>query len=518
MIKGRRRRLLALFLTGTILFQSLTVNATETESDAGWRFIYRYDHLERISEIGYRPSENGTYTALFSYHYGKDGNLAYIKDLTEGKTYRYYYDLSDRLVKTVVSDGSFYTYYYDVNDNLVKVDEGDSSERYVTEYIYDSDNRETVTKVNGSQSVQLKSVTSGGSTISYTYDGKAITYDAIGNPLSYLGKTMTWTKGKMLETVSDSQMDYTYTYNIDDLRTEKKNNKTGEVTAYQMTDGVIAAQTTKDSAGKVKNKMVFTYDSNDSIIAMRYNGTQYFYQKNGQDDIIGIVDGGGKVVVQYSYDSWGKLLDITGDTALGNANPFRYRSYYYDNETGFYYLGGRYYDAEVGRFINADTTDLLTVTPERLTDKNLYAYCDNNPVVRKDEGGQFWLVSAVLGAAKGIVTDFITSKITGQKYTAKDILISAVKGAVNTVSSSINAKNLAILTNVPEETISKSASMAINATVGFGASCISAATNKAIKINSKPKKSNKRKISTDSYTTFKLKREIKNVQARRRLV
>ena len=186
MIKGRRRRLLALFLTGTILFQSLTVNATETESDAGWRFIYRYDHLERISEIGYRPSENGTYTALFSYHYGKDGNLAYIKDLTEGKTYRYYYDLSDRLVKTVVSDGSFYTYYYDVNDNLVKVDEGDSSERYVTEYIYDSDNRETVTKVNGSQSVQLKSVTSGGSTISYTYDGKAITYDAIGNPLSYL--------------------------------------------------------------------------------------------------------------------------------------------------------------------------------------------------------------------------------------------------------------------------------------------------------------------------------------------
>ena len=461
--------------------------------------------------------------------------------------------MSDRPVKTVVSDGSFYTYYYDVNDNLVKVDEGDSSERYVTEYIYDSDNRETATKVNGSQSVQLKSVTSGGSTISYTYDGKAITYDAIGNPLSYLGKTMTWTKGKMLETVSDSQTNYTYTYNIDDLRTSKKNNKTGEVTTYQMTDGVIAAQTTKDSVGKVTNKMVFTYDSNDSIIAMRYNGTQYFYQKNGQDDIIGIVDDKGKVVVQYSYDSWGKLLDITGDTALGNANPFRYRSYYYDNETGFYYLGGRYYDAEVGRFINADTTDLLTVTPERLTDKNLYAYCDNNPVVRKDEGGQFWLVSAVLGAAKGIVTDFITSKITGQEYTAKDILISAVKGdvstipvvgnivngiytgyksykngagitasivngAVSTVSSSINAKNLAILTNVPEETISKSASMAINATVGFGASCISAATNKAIKINSKPKKSNKRKISTDSYTTFKLKREIKNVQARRRLV
>ena len=85
--------------------------------------------------------------------------------------------------------------------------------------------------------------------------------------MSYLGKTMTWTKGKKLEIVSDSQMDYTY--NIDDLRTEKKNNKTGEVTAYQMTDGVIAAQMTKDSAGKVKNKMVFTYDSNHRDVGDR---------------------------------------------------------------------------------------------------------------------------------------------------------------------------------------------------------------------------------------------------------
>ena len=245
----------------------------------------------------------------------------------------------------------------------------------------------------------------------------------------------------MLEIVSDSQMDYTY--NIDDLRTEKKNNKTGEVTAYQMTDGVIAAQTTKDSAGKVKNKMVFTYDSNDSIIAMRYNGTQYFYQKNGQDDIIGIVDDKGKVVVQYSYDSWGKLLDITGDTALGNANPFRYRSYYYDNETGFYYLGGRYYDAEVGRFINADTTELLTATPAGLTDKNLYAYCDNNPVVRKDEGGQLWGV-ALVGALVNLTTSFISAKVTGQEFTATDALVAVGTGALGVLSKTKQIIGMAV--------------------------------------------------------------------------
>ena len=551
MIKGRRRRLLALFLTGTILFQSLTVNATETESDAGWRFIYRYDHLERISEIGYRPSENGTYTALFSYHYGKDGNLAYIKDLTEGKTYRYYYDLSDRLVKTVVSDGSFYTYYYDVNDNLVKVDEGDSSERYVTEYIYDSDNRETATKVNGSQSVQLKSVTSGGSTISYTYDGKAITYDAIGNPLSYLGKTMTWTKGKMLETVSDSQTNYTYTYNIDDLRTSKKNNKTGEVTTYQMTDGVIAAQTTKDSVGKVTNKMVFTYDSNDSIIAMRYNGTQYFYQKNGQDDIIGIVDDKGKVVVQYSYDSWGKLLDITGDTALGNANPFRYRSYYYDNETGFYYLGGRYYDAEVGRFINADTTELLTATPAGLTDKNLYAYCDNNPVVRKDEGGQLWGV-ALVGALVNLTTSFISAKVTGQEFTATDALVAVgtgalgvlsktkqiigmavrggyatytsykngasvgealVNGAMSALSAKVTVNTLASQAGV---TLSTSVSAATDLTFGLGYSCVTGAVTKSMSNNRQQKKVTSKK--QPARATSRIEKQRQQIAARRRLV
>ena len=640
--------------------------------DTGWRFVYRYDNLERLSEIGYRLSEGGAYTALFTYHYGKDGNLAYIKDIAEGKTYRYYYDLSDRLVKTVVSDGSFYTYYYDANDNLVKVDEGDNSERYVTEYVYDSDNRETATKINGktyttvydnlgritsqtwntsspfktsmayqagadgSQSVQLKSITSGGSTISYTYDangniltltdskgttkyyydemnqlyrednhitnktviytydgagnivskkiypktnaatvtgtpsetiaygysdtwwdqmtsygGKSVTYDAVGNPLSYLDKTMTWTKGKMLETVSDSQMDYTYTYNIDDLRTEKKNNKTGEVTAYQMTDGVIAAQTTKDSAGKVKNKMVFTYDSNDSIIAMRYNGTQYFYQKNGQDDIIGIVDDKGKVVVQYSYDSWGKLLDITGDTALGNANPFRYRSYYYDNETGFYYLGGRYYDAEVGRFINADTTELLTATPAGLTDKNLYAYCDNNPVVRKDEGGQLWGV-ALVGALVNLTTSFISAKVTGQEFTATDALVAVgtgalgvlsktkqiigmavrggyatytsykngasvgealVNGAMSALSAKVTVNTLASQAGV---TLSTSVSAATDLTFGLGYSCVTGAVTKSMSNNRQQKKVTSKK--QPARATSRIEKQRQQIAARRRLV
>ena len=648
----------------------------------GWRFVYSYDNLERLSEIGYRPSQTGAYTTLYTYQYSKDGNLAYIKDHAEGKTYRYYYDLSDRLVKTVVSDGSFYTYYYDANDNLVKVDEGDASERYITEYTYDSDNRETESKVNGksyktvydnlgrmvsqtwntstpfktsmsyhvgaggSQSVRLKSITSGDATISYTYDangnivtltdskgttkyyydelnqlyrednhvtnktviymydgagnivskkiypktnaatvtgtpsetiaygysdtwwdqmtsydGKTVTYDAVGNPLSYLGKTMTWTKGRLLEKVTDNQTDYTYTYNMDDLRLRKRNNKTGEVTSYQMTDGVIAAQTTKDSSGKVTNKMVFTYDSSDSIIAMRYNGVQYFYRKNGQDDITGIVDASGKIVVEYSYDSWGKLLDVTGDTVLGNANPFRYRSYYYDSETGFYYLGGRYYDAQVGRFINADNAELLLATPASLTDKNLYAYCDNNPVMRKDEGGEFWLAVAKLAfnIVTTVATDFISAKVTGQDYTPADILASAVSGflggrkkggilsgvfnagysmyksykdgaglleiaangVLSGVSAAINADNLvkgtAKVAKVKNDLkLDKLTKNVVDKTHGFGCSLVTLAGSQSMSINRYYKKSNAKKQTTKTFSKVDvLKRQM---AARRRLV
>ena len=108
--------------------------------------------------------------------------------------------------------------------------------------------------------------------------------------------------------------------------------------------------------------------------------------------------GSGARVVEYSYDSWGKLLTISGNQELGKLNPFRYRGYYYDEETGFYYVSSRYYDPEVCRFINADTVDILGVQ-DNLNDKKLYAYCDNNPVNRFDENGDIWQ-TALAGSTK----------------------------------------------------------------------------------------------------------------------
>ena len=105
----------------------------------------------------------------------------------------------------------------------------------------------------------------------------------------------------------------------------------------------------------------------------------------------------GTQVVWYDYDAWGNR--VGGAWVVHNqdiyknlfyANPFRYRGYYQDSETGFYYCGSRYYDPKIGRFINADSTNTLMNTPMAYTDKNLYAYCDNNPVMRVDNGGEFW--------------------------------------------------------------------------------------------------------------------------------
>ncbi len=120
--------------------------------------------------------------------------------------------------------------------------------------------------------------------------------------------------------------------------------------------------------------------SNRSAVVV-YNGTAYAYVKNLQGDIIAILDQNGNAVVQYAYDAWGKPISTTGSMAstLGEINPFRYRGYVYDQETGLYYLRSRYYSTVFVRFINADV--LYTAY------RSQYQYCKNNPVKNSDLNG-----------------------------------------------------------------------------------------------------------------------------------
>ena len=148
----------------------------------------------------------------------------------------------------------------------------------------------------------------------------------------------------------------------------------------------------------------------------------YVFEKNLQGDIVAIYNTSGTSVAIYKYDAWGNVISETG--TMASVNPFRYRGYYYDTETGFYYLQSRYYDPAIGRFINADNANVIHTTPTALTDKNLYAYCDNNPVMRIDEDGEFWLTAIAIGFFVGVIAQYVSDVIDNiqEGETGEDIL------------------------------------------------------------------------------------------------
>ncbi len=133
------------------------------------------------------------------------------------------------------------------------------------------------------------------------------------------------------------------------------------------------------------------------------DNSMYFYVRNAQGDITKIVNKDGNEVVAYAYDAWGNLMSTTGSLAstLGVDNPYRYRGYRVDNETGLYYLQSRYYNPSWGRFINADS--ILGNQGELLT-HNLFAYCANNPVMYVDpDGNIFMLITGAIGLVGGAI-------------------------------------------------------------------------------------------------------------------
>jgi len=182
---------------------------------------------------------------------------------------------------------------------------------------------------------------------------------------------------------------------------------------------------------------------------VNYNGTEYFYLRNGQNDIVGLMDGNGTKVVEYTYDSWGKLISIAGTlaTTLGANNPFRYRGYYYDMETGLYYLQTRYYDPEVCRFISAD---VYMSTGQGIVGNNMFAYCLNNPIVMADASGEvvgicILGVTLTIGEAIAIaiiitaIIDILDRGYDSLPYRVSQAIIDELQNIVDTITEKIEA-------------------------------------------------------------------------------
>ncbi len=175
------------------------------------------------------------------------------------------------------------------------------------------------------------------------------------------------------------------------------------------------------------------------LIGLEYNGNTYYYVKNIQDDIIGILNSNYERVVTYEYDSWGKIQsikdsqenEITDENNIGLINPFRYRSYYYDSETELYYLNSRYYSPKWKRFINADT---IIENSSDTVSGNLYTYVLNNPIYSRDANGNF-AISA--GLAAGITLGVATTMALAG-LGMKDAIISGIGTLITNISEQWN--------------------------------------------------------------------------------
>ena len=311
--------------------------------------------------------------------------------LSDGRTLSYEYDAEERITsitekytvdKVETTDTTSYTYdalgQLLTETNVVQTIDRSEEEPVVTvtsklvnsmEY----DNYGNILKKNG---IVYNYGDSKWRDLLTSYNGQSITYDAQGNPTSYLGHTLTWEKGRQLKSFDGN----TYTYNANGIRTSKTVN--GVKHEYTL-DGTKILRETWDS-----NTLIPLYDNEDSVCGILYNNVPYYFIKNLQGDVIAILDKDAQTVARYTYDAWGvpeiKLDSSTGQIAT--INPFRYRGYYYDQSIGLYYLQSRYYDPQVGRFVNGDEAVILNISNELLS-CNLFCYCENNSVNESDYGG-----------------------------------------------------------------------------------------------------------------------------------
>ena len=228
------------------------------------------------------------------------------------------------------------------------------------------------------------------------FDGDSITYDKNGNPLTYRdGMSFEWENGRILKKINTSDKSVQMSFDSNGMRTQKSVDGVKTNYYYDSSNNLFALTQGNDT-------LFFYYDNSGEVMSVSCNGTMYYYIKDLQGDITEIVDKDGNSVAEYAYDAWGNMLnEDNGTLTVGKLNPFRYRSYVYDEETGLYYLQSRYYDPLTGRFLNADVyADTQSGTP---LSTNMFAYCENNAINKSDDEGKdaWWIQSPNSANGKG---------------------------------------------------------------------------------------------------------------------
>ena len=202
----------------------------------------------------------------------------------------------------------------------------------------------------------------------------------------------------------------------------------------------------------------YMYDSGNNVIGFEYSQlseinetlktTRIYYEKNLQGDVTGLLDARGAKIASYTYDAWGNVITDTEKSFCyeGYEVPFElnhvlYRGYYYDgsytdteSDTNLYYLQSRYYDAEVGRIVNADDAEMINITVGTILKHNIYLYCNGNPIRYVDKDGRIasWIAGAACGALIAYVLYKVECYLGIRKYSlASCIAICATNAALS---------------------------------------------------------------------------------------
>ena len=365
-------------------------------------------------------------------------------------------------IQTVSKSGTVYDQYaYDELGQLIREDNKDANKSYT--YTYDSRGnileKKTYAFTLGTLGTVQSTHTYGYATDSWkdrltSYNGSTITYDAIGNPLTYnngSAYTFTW-EGRQMQSATKGNTTWTYTYNADGLRTGKTNGTT--TYTYTWNDGKLTSQTWGNSY------MLFYYNAEGKPLYVEYHDANdecsgtYYYVLNLQGDTVALYDPARNITaVNYEYDAWGRELSWStydsGYAGLIFNNPLTYRGYIYDRETGFYYLQSRYYDPTIGRFLNADDTAFLGASGTLLS-WNLFGYCENEPISNIDETGMFaisigisWFTVQIISLLVAVVVTFALLSNPDVQRAITDLADAIGRGVKSVCTSFVDAIDVA---------------------------------------------------------------------------